>query len=134
MAKGFLRLIVAGTRSFHFGYYNLLKREILKRYADHAVAAQMEIVSGCCFGADSLGEIFGEEYNLTTKHFPADWRKYGKAAGPIRNKEMAKYADAAIVFWDGESKGSQNMIKTMREFGKPVDVVIYPKAEVSGNE
>lgn len=44
-------------------------------------------------------------------------------------RQMAEYADAAIVFWDGKSRGTQNMIQQMRELGKPVEVVIYPKEE-----
>lgn len=35
---------------------------------------------------------------------PADWERLGKAAGPIRNEEMAEIADALIAFWDGQSR------------------------------
>jgi hypothetical protein len=42
--------------------------------------------------------------------FPAKWDKYGKAAGPLRNREMAAYADALILVWDGKSRGSANML------------------------
>lgn len=51
--------------------------------------------------------------NIEIKSFPAEWEKYEKAAGPKRNKEMAEYADALILIWNGKSKGSKNIRKEM---------------------
>lgn len=82
-----------------------------------------EIVSGCARGADTLGEQFAADYQLPVKKFPADWEKYGKAAGPIRNADMAAYADAGIALWDGESRGTLNMIDQMHKLGKQVVVI-----------
>lgn len=69
-----------------------------------------EVVSGGCQGADKLGEQWAIKNNLPTKFFSADWGKYGRAAGPIRNKQMAEYADALIAFWDSKSRGTKSMI------------------------
>lgn len=80
----------------------------------------LEVVSGGAAGVDKQGELYGEIYECKITRYVADWDKHGKAAGFIRNKEMAKYADAALVIWDGESKGSANMIKCMKELNKPV--------------
>ena len=49
------------------------------------------------------------------------------AAGPIRNKEMAQNGDFLVAFWDGKSKGTKNMIKTMKACGKHGEVIIYEK-------
>lgn len=68
------------------------------------------IVSGHARGADSLGERYAKERGYELKLFPADWNKYGKSAGYIRNKEMADYANCLVAFWNGESKGTENMI------------------------
>ena len=56
---------------------------------------------------------------------PAQWDLYGRAAGPIRNAQMADYADAAIIIWDGKSPGSLNMIKEVKKVNKPhyIDVI-----------
>lgn len=62
--------------------------------------------------------------DLPVKQFPADWKTHGKAAGPIRNKQMAEYADAAIIFVVNFSAGSMNMMSQMIKLKKPV-VVIY---------
>lgn len=48
---------------------------------------------------------------LKVENFPADWKTHGMAAGHIRNHAMAKASDAAIILWDGESRGAANMIK-----------------------
>lgn len=58
--------------------------------------------------------------DIPVKRFPADWDRHGRAAGPIRNCQMAQYADALIAIWDGKSRGTKNMIDEMNKCGKPV--------------
>ena len=70
------------------------------------------VVSGGASGVDSLGERYAKENKIKLEIFPADWNKHGKAAGPIRNREMANTADALIAIWDGISRGTKNMIET----------------------
>lgn len=86
-----------------------------------------EIVHGGANGIDKASEslkfLSDRHRNFTV--FPADWKTHGKAAGPIRNKQMAEYADALIAIWDGKSRGTKNMIETMQKFGKPVYVHRY---------
>lgn len=81
---------------------------------------ELEIVSGGAKGIDSCAKEFAMEHGLGYKEFPADWDKHGKAAGPIRNREMADYADALLLIWTGMSKGSMNMLKVMTEADKVV--------------
>ena len=66
-----------------------------------------EVVSGDAPGADQLGIYVASEMKLPVKHFPADWVTFGKSAGPRRNKEMANYANACILFPGGT--GTMNM-------------------------
>lgn len=73
------------------------------------------IISGAAKGADALGEQWALENSVPIKQFKPDWIKYGKAAGPIRNRGMAESADALIVLWDGKSSGTKNMIETARK-------------------
>ena len=56
---------------------------------------------------------------------PADWEKYGRSAGPKRNAQMAEIANALIAFWDGQSRGTKNMIETAKQKGLIVKVVNY---------
>ena len=123
------RVIVAGGRDFQD--YELLKEQINKAIA-YFKLSQIEIVSGGCRGADILGEKYASENGYPVKRFIAQWDKYGKAAGAIRNKEMAEYVSASdgclIAFWDGKSKGTKNMIEEMRRAGKHGKVIFYEKS------
>ena len=107
-----MKVIIAGCRDFN--NYNLLKStcdNILKNQE------KIEIVSGTARGADQLGEQYAQEKGLEIKKFPADWETYGKRAGFLRNAQMAMYADALIAFWDGQSKGTMNMIELAKKHG-----------------
>lgn len=86
-----------------------------------------EIVSGKAKGVDLAGEKFAAGYGFEVKQFPADWDTHGKKAGVLRNKEMAIYADALLLIWDGVSRGSANMRKEMLALGKPVYEVVIRK-------
>jgi len=79
-------------------------------------------VSGTARGADQLGERYAKERGYFIQRFPADWNAYGKAAGYIRNRKMAEYADALIAFWDGKSRGTLNMISLAKECGLQIRI------------
>jgi len=111
-----MKVIIAGGRDFT--NYDLVEKAISKSNFEIT-----EVVSGCARGADTLGEAWALGNNVPVKGFPANWNLHGRAAGPIRNKAMAEYADALIAIWDGQSKGTANMITQAREFG--LDVFIY---------
>lgn len=83
------------------------------------------IVSGGARGADALGARFAQEHDLALEVHPADWAIYGRGAGCVRNKEMARVADELLVFWDGRSRGTAHMIRQMQKLDKPVLVFDY---------
>lgn len=109
-----MKVIIAGSRTATDSNYKDLLLAI-----DHSKYDIQEVVSGCAIGADRLGEKYATSKNLKTTFMPADWQKYGKSAGHKRNRQMALYADAAIVLWDGVSVGSKNMIYNMNQLNKP---------------
>ena len=76
-----------------------------------------EVVSGGARGVDSLGESLALQYGVPCKVFPANWSLHGKAAGPIRNEEMARYAQALVAVWDGQSRGTRDMINRAKSLG-----------------
>lgn len=116
-----MKLIIAGSRTV----CPLL--EIIDAAFDGFVFAKVdvtEVVSGAApRGADKAGELWARVNIIPVTHFPADWDRYAKAAGKFRNREMAVYADAALVFWDGMSSGSCDMVTRMVARGKPVRVI-----------
>lgn len=112
-----MKYIVAGGRDFN--NYSIC-RQILSEFSDIDT-----IISGCARGADTQGAMYATQYNIPLQTCPAYWNMYGKSAGFIRNAEMGEYADAAIIFWDGKSKGTAHMIKTMKRLKKPYWVYNY---------
>lgn len=70
-----------------------------------------EVVCGGASGIDASGARYAKVMGIPCRVFDADWDTHGRAAGPIRNSYMAKYADALILIWDGSSKGSADMLK-----------------------
>lgn len=114
-------VIIAGGRDF--ADYELLS-ETLDGYLSEVVE-DICVVCGQARGADTLGEQYAKEHSYQVNYFPADWKRYGKAAGYIRNTEMAKNADALVAFWDGHSLGTKHMIATAEQLGLDVLVVGY---------
>ena len=129
-----MKIIVAGTRTF--SDYELLSKTMdgfISVFCGLQIyyGTDIEIVSGTANGADKFGERWAEEQkssyrkNIKLKQFPADWEKHGKAAGLIRNEQMADYGQALIAFWDGKSRGTKHMIQTALKKGLMVKVVYY---------
>jgi hypothetical protein len=111
-----MRVIVAGDRTF-------TDYEFVRDTLDKLDLPVTEIVSGCARGVDTLGERYAEEREIPVRQFPAEWDKYGKAAGPIRNKQMAEYGDSLVAFLKPTSKGTKNMIETAHKLGLTVHVI-----------
>lgn len=114
------RVIIAGTRSFDD--YNLLREKCDFFFQKKKPTA---IVCGEARGADTLGKRYAMEHHVPVISMPADWELHGKKAGHLRNQEMARCADALIAFWDGQSRGTRDMIEIAAEKGIPIRVVYY---------
>lgn len=107
-----LKILICGGR--HFCDYALLESVVGKVAKDYNFS-EIEIVSGHCIGADRLGEAYAKKHNVSLKIFPAEWKKYGKRAGPIRNKQMIDYIAAyenkiVIAFTSPNTKCTKNTI------------------------
>lgn len=84
-----------------------------------------------CEGADwGMEHGWACTHGVAVRHFPADWKTHGKAAGPIRNREMAEAgADALLALWDGESKGTSSMIQEAVRAGIKHFYITWPRKE-----
>lgn len=122
-----MKLIIAGSRDFC--YYPKLV-EILAWCVQHWGRLPDEVVSGGARGADRLGEAWAKENGIKIKRFLANWKELGPAAGPTRNKEMAQYGDYLVVFWDGQSRGTRNMIEEATAAGLPIVIYDYVQEQV----
>lgn len=114
-----MKVIIAGNRSLGRRY-----AEVERAMEDAALAGikPTEVICGMARGADLLGKEWADRRNIPVREFEPDWTTHGRAAGPIRNSEMAAVADALVAVWDGESKGTRDMIKKAQKKGLKVYV------------
>ena len=115
------RVICAGSRGFEDKQLVFLVLDYLlakKRYEGYVPV----ILNGKAKGADALGGLYAHERGLSQMEFPANWNRDGRAAGPIRNEQMGKVADAGVVFLVNGimTPGSKHMYQYMLSNSKPV--------------
>jgi len=103
-----MRVIIAGGRDFN----DYVAVENAIRCSGFEIT---EVVSGGARGADQLGERYAMARGINLVRFPADWERHGKRAGPLRNNQMAEYADALIAM--PGSTGTRHMIAAARRRG-----------------
>ncbi len=75
------------------------------------------IIEGGAKGVDTLARLYAIEHKIPYEEHPADWDKNGRAAGYVRNVEMVKEADVALIIWDGKSKGTAHAMKICEKKG-----------------
>jgi len=117
-----MRVVIAGSRSIH-------DYEAVKAAVEESGFEVTEVVSGRAAGVDRLGESWADEHGVPVKRFPADWDKWGKRAGSIRNYDMAEYGEALVAVHDGSSRGTLNMIGQMRLKKKPVFIKVLRESK-----
>jgi hypothetical protein len=133
-----MKLIIAGTRSF--SDKKLLFKKVIEFIKENNPTS-ITVISGMAQGADLLGKEFALYYGTGLIKMPAKWndlncpqvhikynksgKPYNSAAGYIRNEEMAKIATHCIVFWDGKSKGTKNMIELANKYELKLKTVRY---------
>jgi len=117
-----MNLIVAGGRDFN-DYERL--SAVLFDFAERHPNRAITLVSGMARGADKLAWEFCRRENVACIEMPADWDRYGKRAGYLRNEAMADISHALIAFWDGKSKGTKHMIDIAHTLRLEVQVENY---------
>jgi hypothetical protein len=76
-----------------------------------------KLVHGAASGADSHAAAWAAKVGIEVAAYPADWRQYGKAAGPIRNRKMlaVERPDLVIAFPGGP--GTADMVRQAKAAG-----------------
>ena len=116
-----MRVIVAGTRTAPED------ADLVTRAISGLGIVVTEVVCGGAPGADTAGQLWAEFRGIPVKKFEPAWDIHGRAAGPIRNRAMAEYADFLVALWDGKSPGTANMIAEATRQG--LHVFVYPLPE-----
>ena len=128
-----LSLIITGTRTFNdYRFFRDKCNHLLKNYlkfdtGKYRYNPQIEIISGCAEGTDSMAIDYAIYNFIKYKEFKPDWTKYDKRAGILRNIEMRDYAirngkGALLAFFDGKAKGTSHMIEISEKAGMNVEV------------
>ncbi len=92
------------------------------------------VIVGGARGADKLAAEIAIDLKMSTLVFPAEWGRYGKRAGPIRNKRMLEEGKPTMVlglainFTDPHS-GTRNMCQIATKAGVPTILVEQREAE-----
>lgn len=126
------RLLITGSRNHQWTPYDSQALLIAVRDIVDETQKNPVIVHGGATGADTEAALHGQRlFNLQTEVHRADWKKYGRAAGPIRNKQMVELgADLCLAFPDHPknqgghgSRGTWDCIDLAQQAGIPVLVV-----------
>ena len=109
---------IVGSR--HFNNFRLFQSVLWRfRLLDDQF---YRIVSGGAVGTDRLAKRYALLYRYPIKEYYPDWAKYGKAAGPIRNKLIVNDSDVLLAFWDYESRGTKSSIDFAKSLHKKVHI------------
>lgn len=106
-----LRIVVTGGRDF-------ADRALVYRILD--MLRPSRIAQGGATGADQWAREWARDHDVACVTYIADWKQYGKAAGPIRNEKMCREEkpDAVVAFSGGS--GTANCCGNGRIVGAPV--------------
>jgi len=111
-----MRVLVCGGRDYDDAVRVALVLDWL-----HELFGIDTIIEGGARGADSLASKWAYEHEeMANRGFLADWDRFGKAAGYIRNKQMLVEGQPHVVIAFPGGKGTANMIKQAKEAGVPV--------------
>lgn len=120
-------ILIAGGRDFD-------NENVLFEVLDHVKPD--EVVQGGAKGADREGKLWADFFGYQNLQFDAEWDTHGKKAGILRNIDMKNYLVskqnegkevAAYIFWDGESKGTKNMIDLIIKSKINLNITFYAK-------
>lgn len=115
-----MKVAIVGYRKFKD--YQSFEKSVNEIFTCNDISPY-EIVSGGAEGADTLAEIYANEYCIPLTIFRAEWNKYGRSAGPKRNKLIVDRADVIIAFLSNESKGTVSTINLAKNANKRVFVI-----------
>lgn len=112
-----MKVLICGSR-------NITDPALVSQAVSQSGITPTQIISGGARGVDRLAGEYAVSQGIGFTEYPADWDKYGKRAGFIRNYAMVGAADAVIALWDGTSPGTKHSIEFARSCGKRVFVYL----------
>ncbi len=120
-----MKLLVCGDRNYEDS--KLLFSILNELHSEHKV---IEVIHGAAKGADILGHVWAEEHGIKSTPVYADWKQFGRAAGPIRNNRMLEMQPDLVVAFHkniNDSKGTKNCLEQAEELG--IKTLLIEKGE-----
>lgn len=115
-----MKILICGDR-----YWN--RPEVIKQYLRPLNNNGDVIITGGAFGADWYANLFAKEMGLQTVVVEANWKEFGKAAGPLRNKQMLDLNPDKVVAFHSDiknSKGTKNCVEQAKDRNIPVEIIV----------
>lgn len=109
-----MKIAIVGSREFP-------RLDLVSDYVQ-ALPTSTVVVSGGATGVDTVAENSARKKGLEVVIFRPEWKKYGRAAGFLRNYKVVEEAEKVIAFWDERSRGTQHVIAAARKKRKPLEV------------
>lgn len=106
-----LKIAIVGSRGLDVDIYNYIPPEIFGT-----------VISGGADGVDTWARYFAEDNGIELIEFLPDYKKYGRNAPLVRNKQIVDACDLVVAFWDGKSRGTMHTVNYARKIGKAVKV------------
>lgn len=106
-----VRLVIAGCRDFEDETkFNSVMDGLYLTLSKEYQYPSIHIIEGACRGTDTLARKWAIKHETPFTEVPADFNRYNKFAGPLRNKIMIDLGTHLLAFWDGKSRGTKNII------------------------
>lgn len=83
------------------------------------------LIHGGAQGVDRMADMYAKTRGIGLIVKYPNWKRYGRAAGPIRNNQMVKKCTKGIAIWDGTSKGTKQCIDQLKKSKKLLKVFKY---------
>lgn len=111
-------VLVCGGRDFDD--WEMLDQGLTSVYMRDNIGTKMRIIEGEAIGADFLARVWAKYRHLPFKGYKAEWKKYGKAAGPKRNQQMLDEEDIHLAIAFPGGTGTADMVKRAKKSGVEV--------------
>jgi hypothetical protein len=122
MGRRLMRILVTGSRDWN--QPDVIARALLDTWLENDRPNLRDVIlveGGCPTGADAMARVVAVRQKMTVESYPADWNKYGRRSGWLRNKEMVSLgADVCLAFIRNESKGATMTVRLAEKAGIPV--------------
>ena len=117
-----MKILVCGSRTWV--ETEKIRNRLMNLFLDAPAGSRFKVIHGGAAGADALAGHEALRLGMRTRSFPADWKRYGKRAGIVRNLQMLdENPDLVLAFWDGSSIGTKHTIDEAKKRRISVEII-----------